>query len=111
MARLNEKQVLEKIVEAKGNIASVARAFGVSRQAAHKFIHSRPALVEAVDAATEEMLDNAESKLYVEAMNGNTAALIFLLKTRGKRRGYVERIEQTGADGKDLGPSVVILDK
>jgi hypothetical protein len=44
--------------------------------------------------ARETMLDNAETELYEQALNGNTTALIFLLKTQGKGRGYVERQEQ-----------------
>ena len=37
----------------------------------------------------------------------------FALKTVGKTRGYIERSEVTGRDGKDLaaGPAVVIVDK
>jgi hypothetical protein len=45
------------------------------------------------------MLDNAETALYDDALNGNTTALIFFLKTQGKSRGYTERQELTGADG------------
>jgi hypothetical protein len=64
-----------------------------------KFVANDPELTEAANEARETMLDNAESKLYTEAMGGNTAALIFLLKTQGKKRGYIERQETTGADG------------
>jgi hypothetical protein len=38
-------------------------------------------------------LDLAESKLHEEILGGNTAAIIFFLKTKGKKRGYVERQE------------------
>ncbi len=33
---------------------------------------------------------------------GNMTATIFFLKTQGKSRGYIERQEITGADGKKL---------
>lgn len=99
MKRLKKANVLAAIKTAQGNLAAVARAYGVSRQAVQKFVANDPELTEATNEARETMLDNAESKLYTEAMNGNTAALIFLLKTQGKRRGYIERAEVTGADG------------
>ena len=39
------------------------------------------------------------SQLHKQIKDGSTAATIFLLKTKGKKRGYVERQEITGADG------------
>lgn len=93
MKRLKKANVLAAIKTAQGNLAAVARAYGVSRQAVQKFVANDPELTEATNEARETMLDNAESKLYTEAMNGNTAALIFLLKTQGKKRGYIERAE------------------
>ena len=44
-------------------------------------------------------LDFAESQLHKQIQDGNTAATIFYLKTKGKRRGYIERQEITGAEG------------
>ena len=33
----------------------------------------------------------AETNLHQQIMEGNTTATIFLLKTRGRKRGYIER--------------------
>jgi hypothetical protein len=38
-------------------------------------------------------IDFAESQLHKQIKEGSTAATIFFLKTKGKQRGYVERIE------------------
>jgi hypothetical protein len=38
-------------------------------------------------------LDFAESQLHKQVKEGNTTATIFLLKTKGKKRGYIERQE------------------
>ena len=37
------------------------------------------------------MLDFAETNLHQQIQEGNTTATIFLLKTRGRKRGYIER--------------------
>lgn len=91
--RLTKNKVKDLLKQAHGNYAAVARAYGVSRQAVRQFVERDDELREIATETRETMLDNAESKLYSEAMAGNTAALIFLLKTQGKKRGYIERAE------------------
>ena len=59
-------------------------------------------LWDDVESSREKMIDNVESALYQQALAGNTTAMIFFLKTQGKKRGYVERSEITGADGKEV---------
>ena len=51
---------------------------------------------------------DVESKLFSLIDSGDTGSTIFFLKTRGKKRGYVERSEITGADGKDLNYTVTL---
>ena len=96
------KRIEELLREKRGNIAATARAVGLSRTQIYKRIQKSKHLQEVLAEARETMLDNAETTLYDEALAGNTAALIFFLKTQGKSRGYTERQEVTGADGEQL---------
>ncbi len=47
-------------------------------------------------------LDMAEAAIIKQIQEGNTAAIIFYLKTKGKERGYIERQEITGEDGEAI---------
>ena len=46
-----------------------------------------------VEAINEASLDYVESKLMTAIHNDNITAIIFYLKTKGKKRGYIETIE------------------
>ena len=82
-----------------GNVAAIARALGVSRGAVWNRIQESANLQKALEDAREQMIDNVESTLYKKALGGDVTSMIFFLKTQGKRRGYTERHELTGADG------------
>lgn len=85
----------------KGNIAAIARHFGVTRQTIYNKINTSQTLNDAIQDAREGMIDNAESMLYRQIGEGNTTAIIFFLKTQGKGRGYVERQEHQERTWKD----------
>src|SRR5271166_3797306 len=99
MAVLNAKGVEEKLREFNGNMAAVARFFGVSRVAVWKYVNKRPSLQEVARDCLETMKDNAESSLHRALLAGEAWAVCFFLKTRAKDRGYIERQEVTGKDG------------
>ena len=44
-------------------------------------------------------LDFGETQLHAQIREGNTSATIFFLKTKGKRRGYIERSEMDLSSG------------
>lgn len=93
MKRIPADELKVALGEARGNVAQVARAFGVSRGTILNRINESPALQQTLADARESMLDNAESVLYKKVLEGSTAELIFFLKTQGRSRGYVERGE------------------
>ncbi len=91
--KLSAKAIEKQIRQKRGNISAVAKTFGVSRTAIYKRIESSETLKKAITEARDTMLDNVERTLYDQAVDGNMTAVIFMLKTQGKKRGYVERQE------------------
>jgi hypothetical protein len=97
--RLKVQEVDAALREAMGNRAAVARRFGVTRQAVDAIVKRTPSLQATMNDIEEGMLDNAESSLYREVIDGNFQAVKWYLATKGKARGYVERQEVSGPDG------------
>lgn len=94
MAKTIKISDIEPLIgEYKGNIAAIARKLGVSRGTIYNRMAESQTLTASMEDARESMIDNAESMLYKQIADGNTTAIIFFLKTQGKRRGYVERVE------------------
>lgn len=65
---------------------------------------------EAYEDANESLIDFAETALMKSIERGSDTATIFLLKTKGKHRGYVERVEQTAKDGGALHPEPLTIE-
>lgn len=79
-------------MEGLGNISTAAESLGVERKTLYTWIEDE-SLQDVVIEGRNARLDFAESKLDQNINNGDTTAIIFLLKTLGKERGYVERQE------------------
>ncbi len=87
---------IEPLIAAhNGNIAAIARALHVSRGTIYNRIEEAPRLAHAIRDAQEAFVDEVESALYNNAMSGNVAAQIFIMKAHpaAKRRGWGERTE------------------
>lgn len=86
---------IEKIIqiyEKKGcNITATCTALGISRKTFYEWKEKKKKLAEGLEAAEEAIIDFAESKLVEHINNDDVQALIFFLRTKGKKRGYVEK--------------------
>lgn len=118
-------EIFREVCEAKAGIAGdIATALGVRRSTLYGWLNSDPEFASVLDEAREKLIDMAENRLrtLIQGVpkfeidhNGekrfagwiekpSETAIIFTLKTRGKKRGYVERQEITGANGENLLP-------
>lgn len=94
--------MIEALTKALGVVKMACESVGISRQTHYNWLKDDPAYKEACDNLPEVVLDFAEHHLHKLISQGNPAATIFLLKTKGKGRGYVERQEIEVAEKKPL---------
>jgi len=94
------KKEFPRVLEESLGIVSIAcKRLGVSRAWFYQLRNSDPEFKQECDDVNEVVLDFVEHNLHKNIKKGKEASTIFYLKTRGKNRGYVERLETTGKDG------------
>ena len=95
---LSVDQLLAEIATQQGNLSAVARALGVTRRAVQKRVATNKRLADALEDARETMVDEAVNVLRDKLIAGDLTAAIYVTKTLGKGRGYVEtnRTEVSG---------------
>lgn len=90
---IRKKKMLEALEKTLGVVTKAARLAGMDRTAHYDWMRKDPKYKAAVEAIEDVALDFAESQLHKAIGGGDTTATIFYLKTKGKKRGYVERQE------------------
>ena len=108
---VSKEQYIEAIHKSGGLLTAAADGLGVSRGAIYDAAKRHPEIQQAIEDARDRTTDMAESKLAQKIAEGDNTAIIFYLKTQGKKRGYVERQEVTGAEGGELTVRVVREDE
>lgn len=99
MPRLNrteqhKKAVIEALEKSLGVVTTACKHVGVSRVTFYEWLKTDPAFKQSVEDIDNIALDFAESQLHKQIQKGDTTATIFYLKTKGKKRGYIEKTEQ-----------------
>lgn len=94
--------MIDALEKSLGIVTTACRSCGISRNTHYTWMKDDEDYKKAVDSIADIALDFAESKLHGQIKNGDTTATIFFLKTKGKRRGYVERQEYAGPDGQPI---------
>lgn len=101
-----KKLFLDLYIRNAANVTSTCNAVGIGRRGYYEWVVADKEFAAAVKDLDDSLVDMAESRLYKAVLRDNMTAIIFLLKTKGKKRGWVERQEVTGADGVPLGSGV-----
>lgn len=91
--KLKKQRMIEALRMSLGVVSPALQEAGVSRGAFYFWKKDDPQFKEDVENLDEEAIDFAETSLFTQIKEKNTTATIFYLKTKGKKRGYVERIE------------------
>ena len=97
---ITKKAMLEALEKSLGIVTSACKAVDISRETHYRWLREDADYKAAVESLSDVALDFAESQLHKQIKEGNSTATIFFLKTKGKKRGYVERQELDVSTGK-----------
>lgn len=89
------KKIMQETIRRNGGIVAntaISLGWGSDRSKVYRYI-KKYKLEEELDNARETLLDIAECSLINAVIKGDLRAVMFILRTRGKNRGYSERQE------------------
>ncbi len=89
-----KKTVLKALDISKGIVSLACQSVGISRVTFYNYMKDQK-FADQVNEIREATIDYVEHKLLENIGNNDTTAIIFYLKTIGKRRGYIESAEVT----------------
>ena len=88
-----KKDFLISLKKNNGNISEACESANIGRQTYYDWIEKDNGFKQDCENVQEALIDLAECKL-IENIEGNeNTAIIFYLKTKGKKRGYIEKQE------------------
>ena len=96
----HKKAMLDALEKSLGVVTSAAKTVGVGRTTHYLWMQEDKEYKAAVEELSDVAIDFAESQLHKQIKDGNSTATIFFLKTKGKKRGYIERQEVDVSSGK-----------
>lgn len=90
---IKKANFLKALESTLGVVSPACKKAGIARSTYYEWYSGDPEFQSAVDDLKDVALDFAESQLFSRMQAQSDAAIIFFLKTQGKKRGYVERSE------------------
>ena len=91
--QLKKEQLLKALEKSLGIASTACEAVNISRTTYYKYYNEDKDFKRSVDSIGDIALDCAESQLFELIKEKNVTAIIFYLKTKGKKRGYIEKQE------------------
>ena len=107
--KFTAEQMIVAIRQAEGNLSDAARILRCARTTVHNYVNKYATVKQVYEEENEKFIDEAQGQLRKHVRRGSLPAIMFLLKTKGKHLGYVERQEVTGKDGSDNALTIRII--
>lgn len=91
---------MDALEKSLGVVTAACKSVDIARETHYRWMREDADYKAAVEEIGDVAIDFAESQLHKQIKEGNSTATIFFLKTKGKKRGYVERQEVDVNTGK-----------
>ena len=88
----NKKEMFLKALGSNlGHITDACKSANIHRRTYYSWIEKDKDFKDECDSVQESLIDLAENHLLQKIKKGDITAIIFYLKTKGKKRGYDEK--------------------
>ena len=98
---IKKEAILKALENSLGVVTLACKQADIPRSTYYKWLKEDQDFAQAVKEIENIALDFAESQLHTQIKDGSTSATIFYLKTKGKKRGYIERSELDLSSGEE----------
>ena len=98
---IKKEAMLQALENSLGVVTVACKQSDTPRSTYYKWLKEDEQFAKDVKEIENIALDFAESQLHTQMKDGSTSATIFYLKTKGKKRGYIERSELDLTSGEE----------
>tara|TARA_R110000787_G_scaffold30512_1_gene81819 strand:+ start:718 stop:1068 length:351 start_codon:yes stop_codon:yes gene_type:complete len=96
---IKKESLLKSLEQSLGVVTEACKQADIPRSTYYKWLKEDENFAREVRDIENVALDFAETQLHSQIAENSTTATIFYLKTKGKKRGYIERQEiETSGD-------------
>jgi hypothetical protein len=88
-----KKAMISALEKSLGIVTTACKTVGIDRGSHYNWMKEDEEYRASVESIADLAIDFAESSLHKQIQDGNPTSTIFYLKTKGKKRGYIERQE------------------
>jgi hypothetical protein len=113
-SNIKKKAMLEALKKSLGVVTSACIEVNIDRTTHYQWLKEDDNYKKQVEDIENIAIDFVESKLFKNIKNEDVASILFFLKTKGRKRGYVEKQElDMTSNGNALSTSlqIEIIDK
>ena len=100
-----KKAMIEALEKSLGIVTTACKSVGINRGTHYEWLKLDLDYKSSVESIEDMTLDFVESQLHKQISKGEVSSTIFYLKTKGKKRGYIEKTIIEG----DLNVSEIII--
>lgn len=105
-----KKLMIQALEKTLGIVTSACRLAGVHRSTHYEWMEEDEEYSSAVKSLADVALDFAEEKLLNLVEEKHPAAVIFYMKTKGKKRGYIESVHNINQAVDDANVHIYVPD-
>jgi len=92
-----------------GIVTPACQEVGISRDRFYKYYNEDPEFKRKVDELNQVTLDFVENQLLKKIKDGSEKSIMFYMRYKGKKRGYVDNLDITSGGDKIF--QVIYVDK